>query len=152
MGRALDTLRLKKIDISQEEYDASQLAVLLHDIGHGPFSHALEDSLLKGIKHESLSFLFMEKLNEQFGGALDLTIRIFRNGYERRFFHQLVSSQLDIDRLDYLNRDSFFTRVQEGAIGVDRILQMLNVHNDQLVVEEKGLYSIEDFLNARRQM
>jgi HD superfamily phosphohydrolase len=152
MGKALDSLRQKKIEITAQEYDASQLAVLLHDIGHGPFSHALEDSLLHGIKHESISFLFMEKLNEEFNGALDLTIRIFRNSYDRKFFHQLVSSQLDIDRLDYLNRDSFFTRVQEGAIGVDRILQMLNVHNDELVVEEKGLYSIEDFLNARRQM
>jgi hypothetical protein len=152
MGRALDSLRQKKVEISSEEYQASQLAVLLHDIGHGPFSHALEDSLLQGIKHESISFLFMEKLNEEFNGALDLTIRIFRNSYERKFFHQLVSSQLDIDRLDYLNRDSFFTRVQEGAIGVDRILQMINVHENELVVEEKGLYSIEDFLNARRQM
>jgi uncharacterized protein len=152
MGKALDLLRQKNIEISAEEFEASQLAVLLHDIGHGPFSHALEHSLLQGIKHESISFLFMEKLNEDFNGALDLTIRIFRNSYERKFFHQLVSSQLDIDRLDYLNRDSFFTRVQEGAIGVDRILQMLNVHNNELVVEEKGLYSIEDFLNARRQM
>jgi uncharacterized protein len=152
MGRALESLRLKKVEISGEEFEASQLAVLLHDIGHGPFSHALEDSLLHGIKHESISFLFMEKLNDEFNGALDLTIRIFRNSYERKFFHKLVSSQLDIDRLDYLNRDSFFTRVQEGAIGADRILQMLNVHDDELVVEEKGLYSIEDFLNARRQM
>jgi uncharacterized protein len=152
MGKALDSLRQKKVEISANEYEASQLAVLLHDIGHGPFSHALEHSLLHGIKHESLSFHFMDRLNEEFKGALDLTIRIFRNSYERKFFHQLVSSQVDIDRLDYLNRDSFFTRVQEGAIGVDRILQMLNVHHDELVVEEKGLYSIEDFLNARRQM
>jgi uncharacterized protein len=152
MGKALDSLRQKNVEITPEEYEASQLAVLLHDIGHGPFSHALEHSILHGIKHESISFFFMDRLNEQFNGALDLTIRIFRNSYERKFFHQLVSSQLDIDRLDYLNRDSFFTRVQEGAIGVDRILQMLNVHNNELVVEEKGLYSIEDFLNARRQM
>jgi uncharacterized protein len=152
MGKALDSLRQKGVEISADEYQASQLAVLLHDVGHGPFSHALEDSLLQGIKHESVSFLFMDRLNEEFNGVLDLTIRIFRNSYERKFFHQLVSSQLDIDRLDYLNRDSFFTRVQEGAIGVDRILQMLNVHDDELVVEEKGLYSIEDFLNARRQM
>ena len=152
MGRALDSLRQKNVEISAEEYQASQLAVLLYDIGHGPFSHALEDSLLQGIKHESISFLFMEKLNDEFNGVLDLTIRIFRNSYERKFFHQLVSSQLDIDRLDYLNCDSFFTRVQEGAIGVDRILQLINVHENELVVEEKGLYSIEDFLNARRQM
>jgi uncharacterized protein len=152
MGKALDVLRQKKVEITPEEYEASQLAVLLHDIGHGPFSHALEDSLIQEVKHESLSYLFMEKLNEESGGALDLTIRIFRNSYERKFFHQLVSSQLDIDRLDYLNRDSFFTGVQEGTIGVDRILLMLNVHNNELVVDEKGVYSIENFLNARRQM
>jgi len=152
MGKVLDILRQKNIEISTEEYEASQLAVLLHDIGHGPFSHALEDSLLTGIKHESISYLFMEKLNEEFNGALSLSIKIFRNSYERKFFHQLVSSQLDIDRLDYLKRDSFFTGVQEGTIGVDRILQTLNVHHDELVVEEKGLYSIESFLNARRQM
>jgi uncharacterized protein len=152
MGKALDILRQKNIDISQEEYQASQLAVLLHDLGHGPFSHALENSLLQSVKHESISYLFMEKLNEDFGGALDLSIRIFRNSYERKFFHQLVSSQLDIDRLDYLNRDSFFTGVQEGTIGLERILLMLNVHNGELVVDEKGLYSIENFLNARRQM
>lgn len=152
MGKALDLLRLKKVEISAEEYEASQLAVLLHDIGHGPLSHALEHSLLEGIKHESLSYLFMEKLNDDFAGALTMTIQIFRNSYKRKFFHQLVSSQLDIDRLDYLKRDSFFTGVQEGTIGVDRILHMLNVHQDELVVDEKGLYSIESFLNARRQM
>jgi len=152
MGRVLDTLRLKGIDISDDEYEASQLAILLHDMGHGPFSHTLEDSILPGIKHESLSYLFMERLNKEFGGALDLTIRIFRNSYRRKFFHQLVSSQLDIDRLDYLKRDCFFTGVQEGTIGVDRIVSMLTVHEDSLVVEEKGIYSIESFLNARRLM
>jgi HD superfamily phosphohydrolase len=152
MGRVLDTLRLKGIDISDDEYEASQLAILLHDIGHGPFSHTLEDSILPGIKHESLSYLFMERLNKEFNGALDLTIRIFRNSYGRKFFHQLVSSQLDIDRLDYLKRDCFFTGVQEGTIGVDRIVSMLTVHKDSLVVEEKGIYSIESFLNARRLM
>jgi uncharacterized protein len=152
MGKALDILRQKNVEISQEEYQASQLAVLLHDIGHGPFSHALEDTLLSSMKHESISYLFMDKLNEEFDGALELSIKIFRNSYERKFFHQLLSSQLDIDRLDYLNRDSFFTGVQEGTIGVERILLMLNVHNGELVVEEKGLYSIENFLNARRQM
>jgi HD superfamily phosphohydrolase len=152
MGRVLDTLRLKGIDISDDEYEASQLAILLHDIGHGPFSHTLEDSILPGIKHESLSYLFMERLNKEFNGALDLTIRIFRNSYRRKFFHQLVSSQLDIDRLDYLKRDCFFTGVQEGTIGVDRIVSMLAVHQDSLVVEEKGIYSIESFLNARRLM
>src|SRR5690606_29542193 len=124
----------------------------LHDIGHGPLSHALENTLTASVKHESISYLFMDRLNEIFNGSLDLCIRIFRNSYERKFFHQLVSSQLDIDRLDYLNRDSFFTGVQEGSIGLERILLMLNVHDNQLVVDEKGLYSIENFLNARRQM
>lgn len=152
MGKALDILRTKGIEISEPEYEASQLAILLHDIGHGPFSHALEDSLLHNIGHESLSYLFMDKLNADFNGALDLTLRIFRNSYPRRFFHQLISSQLDIDRLDYLKRDSLFTGVQEGNVGVDRILAMLNVSGDNLVVERKGMYSIEDFLNARRVM
>jgi len=152
MGKVLDTLRLKGIEISEEEYEASQLAILLHDIGHGPFSHTLEDSILPGINHESLSYLFMDRLNTEFGGALGLTIKVFRNSYRRKFFHQLVSSQLDIDRLDYLKRDCFFTGVQEGTIGVDRIISMLTVHRDQLVVEEKGIYSIESFLNARRLM
>lgn len=152
MGRVLDHLRIKGIDISDQEYEASQVAVLLHDIGHGPFSHALEDTLLSGVKHESLSYLIMKRLNENFNGALDLALKIFRNSYERKFFHQLVSSQLDIDRLDYLNRDCFFTGVLEGAIGVDRIIMMLTVHNDRLVVEEKGIYSIENFLYARRFM
>lgn len=152
MGKALDILRSKGVEISNEEYEASQVAILLHDIGHGPFSHALEHSLLHNVGHESLSYLFMDKLNADFGGALDLTLRIFRNSYPRRFFHELISSQLDIDRLDYLKRDSFFTGVQEGNVGVDRILAMLNVCGDNLVVEHKGIYSIEDFLNARRVM
>jgi HD superfamily phosphohydrolase len=152
MGRVLDNLRFKGIDVSNKEYEAAQLAVLLHDIGHGPFSHALENSLLQGVKHESISYLFMSALNDEFNGALELAIKIFRNSYKRKFFFQLVSSQLDIDRLDYLNRDCFFSGVQEGTIGVDRIILMLNVHGDQLVVEEKGIYSIENFLNARRLM
>lgn len=152
MGKVLDTLRSKGADISAEEYEAAQLAVLLHDIGHGPFSHALEYSLLPGVKHESLSYLFMENLNEAFNGALDLTLKIFRNSYSRKFFHQLVSSQLDIDRLDYLKRDCFFTGVHEGNIGVERIIAMLRIHNDELVVEEKGILNIENFLNARRFM
>src|SRR5690606_9659452 len=152
MGRVLDNLRFKGVEISQEEYEAAQLAVLLHDIGHGPFSHALEHSLLPGIKHESISYLMMSALNTEFDGALDLALRIFRNSYPRKFFSQLVSSQLDIDRLDYLNRYCFFSGVQEGHIGVDRIILMLSVHEDQLVVEEKGIYSIENFLNARRLM
>lgn len=152
MGKVLDNLRLKKVDISENEYEAAQIAILLHDIGHGPFSHALEDSLLQGIKHESISYLLMNELNEEFSGALELALKIFRNSYERKFLHQLVSSQLDIDRLDYLKRDCFFTGVQEGTIGVDRIITMLHVHRDQLVVEEKGIYSIENFLTARRLM
>ena len=152
MGRVLDNLRFKGVSISQDEYDAAQLAVLLHDIGHGPFSHALEHSLLPGVKHESISYLLMSALNDELGGVLDLSLKIFRNSYKRKFFFQLVSSQLDIDRLDYLNRDCFFSGVQEGVIGVDRIILMLHVHDDQLVVEEKGIYSIENFLNARRLM
>jgi HD superfamily phosphohydrolase len=152
MGSVLDNLRLKGVEISHEEYEASQISILLHDIGHGPFSHTLEHVLLTGIKHESLSYLFIDKLNEELNNALHLTKQIFRNSYKRKFFHQLISSQLDIDRLDYLKRDCFFTGVQEGTIGVDRIVAMLNVHHDELVVEEKGIYSIENFLNARRLM
>ncbi|HEY3403102.1 MAG TPA: HD domain-containing protein [Ohtaekwangia sp.] len=152
MGKALDTLRAKGIEITDMEFEAAQLAVLLHDIGHGPFSHASEDSIIQGIKHESLSYLFMENLNAAFNGALDLTLKIFRNSYKRKFFHQLVSSQLDIDRLDYLKRDCFFTGVQEGNIGVERIISMLNVYRENLVVEEKGILNIENFLNARRFM
>ena len=152
MSLALDNLRFKGIEISDPEYEAGQIAVLLHDIGHGPLSHALEDSLLTGIKHESLSYLIMAELNNQFQGALDLTLKVFQNSYKRKFFHQLVSSQLDMDRLDYLKRDCFFTGVMEGTIGVDRIISMLNVHHDQLVVDEKGIYSIENFLTARRLM
>lgn len=152
MGKALDNLRQKGVEISEQEYEASQLAILMHDLGHGPFSHALEETLLKDIRHESISYLMMTLLNQQFNGALDLTLKIFRNSYPRKFFHQLVSSQLDIDRLDYLKRDCFFTGVQEGTIGVDRIISMLHVHREQLVVEEKGIYSIENFLTARRLM
>jgi hypothetical protein len=152
MGIVLKNLREKGVEISDQEFEASQIAILLHDIGHGPLSHALEDSLLPGIKHESLSYLFMERLNSEFRGSLDLAMKIFRNSYPRKFFHQLVSSQLDIDRLDYLKRDCFFSGVPEGTIGVDRIIAMLTVHNNQLVVEEKGIYSIENFLNARRLM
>lgn len=152
MTRVLDNLRTKEVDISDDEYEAAVLAVLLHDIGHGPLSHTLEHTLLHGIRHESLSYLFMNRLNKEFNGALSLSLKIFQNTYKRKFFHQLVSSQLDIDRLDYLKRDCFFTGVTEGTIGVDRIIAMLNVHNDQLVVEEKGILSIENFLNARRLM
>ncbi len=152
MGRVLDSLRNKGVSISEEEYEASLIAVMLHDIGHGPLSHALEETLLSGINHESLSYLFMKELNKEFHGALGLALKIFQNTYKRKFFHQLISSQLDIDRLDYLIRDCFFTGVPEGTIGVDRIIAMITVHRDQLVVEEKGIYSIENFLNARRLM
>ena len=152
MGRVLEDLRTKAVEISPEEAEAAQIAVLLHDIGHGPFSHALEQTLLPGMKHESLSFLFMKQLNREFGGEFDLAVRIFQNTYPRTFFHQLINSQLDIDRLDYLKRDSFFTGVTEGSIGVDRIITLLQVVDDKLVVDEKGIYSIESFLHARRLM
>ena len=152
MSITLDNLRIKGTEISEQEYEAALIAILLHDIGHGPFSHALEYSLLKGIPHESLSLLTIELLNEQLGGQLDLTLRIFKNQYERKFLNQLVSSQLDIDRLDYLQRDCFFTGVSEGTIGADRIIKMMAVKDEQLVIEEKGIYSIENFLSARRLM
>jgi len=152
MSQAIETLRSKKIDISQEEAEAVIVAILLHDIGHGPYSHALEDSIVSGINHEQLSELFMNRLNEAFNGQLKLALKIFRNEYERKFLHQLVSSQLDVDRLDYLNRDSFFTGVSEGVISSDRIIKMLNVYKDQLVIEAKGIYSIEKFIVSRRLM
>jgi uncharacterized protein len=152
MSRVIKNLQLKGIEITDQEEEAALVAILLHDIGHGPLSHALEETLLQDIKHESISYLFMREINKEFNGALDLAIQFFRNSYPRKFFHQLISSQLDIDRLDYLKRDSFFTGVMEGTIGVDRIIAMLNVHNDQLVVEEKGIYSIESFLHSRRLM
>ncbi|MEX2594468.1 MAG: HD domain-containing protein [Anditalea sp.] len=152
MSITLDNLRNKGNEISNEEYEASLLAILLHDIGHGPFSHALESTLLHKVQHESLSLLFMKSLNQQFSQQLDLALKIFTGRYERKFFHQLVSSQLDIDRLDYLQRDCFFTGVLEGTIGADRIIKMMNVKDDALVVEEKGIYSIENFLSARRLM
>jgi len=152
MSITLDHLRNKGTEISDHEYESALIAILLHDMGHGPFSHALEYSLLKGIPHEELSLMSIELLNEEFNGKLDLTLRIFKNTYERKFFHQLVSSQLDIDRLDYLQRDCFFTGVSEGTIGADRIIKMMDVKNDQIVIEEKGIYSIENFLSARRLM
>lgn len=151
MSQAIDVLRSKGVDISEEEAQAVSIAILLHDIGHGPFSHTLEHTLIN-VSHETLSTLFMEKLNEQFDGSLSLAIKIFNNAYHKKYLHQLVSGQLDMDRMDYLNRDSFFTGVYEGVIGYDRIIKMLSVHNGELVVEEKGIYSIEKFLIARRLM
>ncbi len=152
MGEAIDVLRSKGHDISDAEAEAVRIAILLHDVGHGPFSHALEDSIVRGIKHEELSELIMDRLNQDFNGELSLAIKIFKNEYPKRFLHQLVSSQLDVDRLDYLNRDSFYAGVTEGIISSDRIIKMLEVHNDELVIEAKGIYSIEKFIVARRLM
>lgn len=152
MSITLDNLRHKGIEISEEEYEAGLIAILLHDIGHGPFSHALEFSILQNVPHEALSLLVIEKLNKELNNKLDLSIKIFKGEYERKFFNQLVSSQLDIDRLDYLQRDCFFTGVSEGAIGADRIIKMMDIKDDRLVIEEKGIYSIENFLSARRLM
>ena len=152
MEKAILQIRNKEHEISSEEEEALKIAILLHDIGHGPFSHALENSIANNISHEDLSKLFMAKLNKEFDGKLSLAIQIFNNKHSKKFLHQLVSSQLDMDRLDYLKRDSFFTGVTEGNIGTERIINMLNVVNDQLVIEEKGIYSIEKFLIARRLM
>ena len=152
MFSAISVLRSKGQDISDEEMNAACMAILLHDIGHGPFSHSLEQSLIRNTRHEEISLSLMEQLNTEFSGALTMAIDVFSNRYPKKFLHQLVSSQLDMDRLDYLKRDSFFTGVTEGVIGSDRIIKMLNVLNDQLVVEEKGIYSIEKFLIARRLM
>lgn len=151
MQQAIKVLRQKNIEITEEEAEAVTLAILLHDVGHGPFSHTLEHTIMN-LHHEDLSVLLMEKLNKEFNGALDLTIKIFKKKYPKKFLYQLVSSQLDVDRMDYLNRDSFFTGVAEGVIGYDRIIQMLSVVDNELVVEEKGIYSIEKFLIARRIM
>ncbi len=152
MGMAVEELRAKGYEISEEEAVGVTLAILMHDIGHGPFSHALEHSIVSGVTHEDLSALFMEHLNKEFNGKLDLAIAIFNDRYPKRFLHQLVSSQLDMDRLDYLKRDSFFTGVSEGIVGSDRIIKMLHVINDELAVESKGIYSIEKFIVARRIM
>jgi len=151
MTGALEELRSKGAEITEEEDLAARIAILLHDIGHGPFSHTLEHTLID-VTHEELSLLFMEQLNEEFGGALSLAIEIFKGSYPKKFLHQLISGQLDMDRMDYLNRDSFFTGVYEGVIGYDRIIKMLAVWDGELVVEEKGIYSIEKFLMARRLM
>ena len=152
MTKAISQIKKKGHDISDKEAEALKIAILLHDIGHGPFSHALENSIVKNLSHENLSILFMKKLNNEFNGKLSLAIKIFNNTYSKKFLHQLVSSQLDMDRLDYLRRDSFFSGVAEGNIGTERIINMLDVINDKLVVEEKGIYSIEKFLIARRLM
>ena len=151
-GLAVQTLRAKGVEISPEEEEAVLVAILLHDIGHGPFSHALEHSLITDLPHEQMSLLIMEELNRQTGGRLTDAISIFQGRYPRQFFHDLLSGQMDMDRMDYLRRDSFFTGVIEGSVGSDRIIRMLNVSDDRLVVDEKGIYSVEKFLIARRMM
>lgn len=153
MTQAISTIRRKGHEITKEEERAVLCAILLHDIGHGPFSHALEYDIVNHVSHEDISSFFIQKLSQEFNGKLDLTLLIFENKYSKKpFLYQLVSSQLDMDRMDYLNRDSFFTGVAEGQIGSDRIIEMLNVHNGNLVIEEKGIYSIEKFLVSRRFM
>lgn len=152
MGEAIEVLRFKNTEISAEEEEAAIIAILLHDIGHGPFSHALETSIVHDVNHEDISELFMDRLNEEFGGKLTLAITIFRDEYKKKFLHQLVSSQLDVDRLDYLKRDSFYTGVSEGVVSSDRIIKMMTVVKNQLVIEAKGIYSIEKFIVARRLM
>ena len=152
MTKAIQQLIKKGHQISDEEQIAIKIAIILHDIGHGPFSHALERTLVTNISHENLSLIYMRRLNAEFDGKLSLAIQIFQNKYKKKFLHQLVASQLDMDRLDYLKRDSFFTGVTEGNVGVERIISMLDVKNDNLVIEEKGIYSIEKFIIARRLM
>ena len=152
MRSALQELISKGVDITLEEQQAAKIAILLHDIGHGPFSHALENILAEHLHHEELSLLLIKELNNEFDGKLQMAIDIFTNVYPKKFLHQLISGQLDVDRMDYLTRDSFFTGVNEGVIGYDRIIKMLTVHNGELMVEEKGIYSIEKFLVARRLM
>lgn len=152
MCNALGELKSKGIEVTHDEETAVKVAILLHDAGHGPYSHALEHILIPGIRHEQISLLIMQVLNVEMDGQLDLAIKIFTNNYDKPFLYQLVSGQLDVDRMDYLTRDSFFTGVSEGVIGYDRILKMLTVHDGQLVVEEKAIYSIEKFLVARRLM
>jgi uncharacterized protein len=149
---AINELKHKNIEISYEEEIAAKAAILLHDIGHGPFSHALENVLIPNVHHETIGLQIMHKMNDEFNGKLSTAISIFTNEHPKQFLHQLISGQLDVDRMDYLTRDSFFTGVSEGVIGYDRILKMLTVHEGQLMIEEKGLYSVEKFLVARRQM
>ncbi len=152
MQKAIDVLKFKNVKISKSESEALQIAILLHDIGHGPFSHTLEHSIAKDIHHEKISLKFMEKLNEEFKGKLSLAIKMFKGEYERPFFNQLIASQLDIDRLDYLKRDSFYSGVTEGNINSERLITMLDVVDDNLVVDKKGIYSVEKFIVARRLM
>lgn len=152
MQEALDVLKNKGIAITKEEEEAALVAILLHDIGHGPFSHTLENTLIENVSHEHITDLFMEELNKEYEGRLTLAIRIYKNTYSKHFLHQLVSGQLDVDRLDYLTRDSFFTGVSEGIIGTERIIKMLNVVNNELVADIKALYSIEKFIISRRLM
>ena len=152
MQKAIRVLRLKGVEIDDHEEQALQIGILLHDIGHGPYSHTLESALIKSTSHEELSLKFLESLNKEFDGALDLAIRLFRGTYPRKFLNQLIAGQLDIDRLDYLKRDSFYAGVAEGNINSERIISMFNVQDDELVVDAKGIYSIENFLIARRLM
>lgn len=152
MAKCLEVLKSKGHPITDAESEAAVLAILMHDLGHGPFSHALEGVLVENIPHENISLLLMKKLSVEFGEKIDIAIQIFNNTYPKKFLHQLVSGQLDMDRMDYLNRDSFYSGVSEGVIGYDRILNMLDVHDDNIVVEEKGIYSVEKFLVARRLM
>lgn len=152
MQKAVEVLRFKGVSISKDEENALYIAILLHDIGHGPFSHAMEHSIVENVNHEAISLLFMDKLNAEFDGQLSLAIKVFKGDYHRKFMLQLISSQLDMDRMDYLKRDSFYTGVAEGNINSDRLIQMMNVVDDVLVLEEKGIYSIEKFLMARRLM
>ncbi|MRJ09535.1 HD domain-containing protein [Ornithobacterium rhinotracheale] len=152
MQRAIETLRIKNVNISQEEEQAVYIAILLHDVGHGPFSHALESTIVEGVHHEDISLILMQKLNQEFSGELDLAIQIFKKEYSRKFLSQLIASQLDIDRLDYLKRDSFFSGVEEGNINSNRIISMMNVYNDELVIDTKGIYSVEKFLISRMFM
>ncbi|MBP5658873.1 MAG: HD domain-containing protein, partial [Paludibacteraceae bacterium] len=152
MSEAIASLRQKGIEISQAEADGAMVAILLHDLGHAPFSHVMEHTLIEGITHEEVSLIMMERINQEMDGALDTAIAIFRNQYPKHFLHQLISSQFDMDRMDYLCRDSFFTGVTEGSVASARLIKMLNVVDDHLVIEAKGIYSVEKFLVARRLM
>lgn len=152
MCNAINELKRKNVSITPDEESSAKIAILLHDIGHGPYSHALENTLVQGVSHEQISLLLMKKMNVEFSGRLEMAIDIFTGNYSKKFLHQLLSGQLDVDRMDYLIRDSFFTGVSEGVIGYDRIIKMMTIHNGDLMIEEKGIYSIEKFLVSRRLM